>query len=82
VIEEISGALQTILAIPFVVAFLAWAIQCISNPGSTQTIQKAGDLIAQAAVPWWIPILQFLTSVPVVGGIAAIIFLIFFVSKR
>lgn len=75
---EISA---TILGIPFLISVATWIVASLSNPTSGQVIEKGGELIAQAAIPWWIPVLQFLSGIPLVGAILAVIFLIILVSR-
>jgi len=73
--------LEQILAIPLLIALGLWAINALTNPGSPEVIEQGGELIAQAAVPWWISVLEFLTSIPGIGAILGVVFLFFLFSK-
>jgi hypothetical protein len=61
-------------------SFIIWAISYIASP-SPEKIADAGQLIAQAAIPWWMPVIQFLAPLGIIGGICIIVVL-FLVAKR
>ena len=72
-------SLERILAIPLLIAISLWIINSLSNPNSPKVAEKGAELIAQAAIPWWIPVLQFLVGF---SRIIALIFLFFlFINK-
>ena len=48
---------------------------------SPEKISKAGELIAQTATPWWIPVIQFFAPLGIIGAIV-IVALLFFVATR
>ena len=57
-----------------------WILSYMFNP-SPEKISKAGELIAQTATPWWIPVIQFLVPLGIIGAIV-IVALLFFVAAR
>lgn len=64
-----------LFGIPLLIGIAAWIIQSLANPSSPQVIEKVGELIAQAAIPWWVPVLQFIVGIPIVGGTLGVAFL-------
>jgi len=64
-----------IFNIIFLIGIVVWLVQSLTNPTSPEVIEKAGELIAQAAIPWWIPVLQFIVSIPILGGTLGVVFL-------
>lgn len=70
--------MRTILAIIAITPMTYWAFSYVLNP-STEKISEAGELIAQAAVPWWIPVIQFFAPLGVIGAIV-ILALLYFVA--
>lgn len=67
--------LAFILGIPLLIGIVIWILQSLANPTSPEVIERAGELMAQAAILWWIPVLQFLLSIPIFGSILAVVFL-------
>ena len=73
--------MKTILFISTIVGISAWAFSYLINP-SPEKIDQAGQLIAQAATPWWIPVIQFLASASLgIFGAILIIALLYSVAK-
>jgi len=73
--------LKIIVSIPILVGMSAWALSYLMNP-SPEKIGQAGQLIAQAATPWWVPAIQFLTSASLgILGAILIFALLYFVAK-
>jgi hypothetical protein len=68
--------LSFIFSLPLLVHIATWAFGAVLNP-SPEKIGQAGQLIAQAAIPWWISVIQFLASLGLIGVIGIIIILIF-----
>lgn len=57
------------------VSFAIWVLKVMANP-TPANFDQVGTLIAQAAIPWWIPVIEFLAKVGnVIGGIAIAVFL-------
>lgn len=57
-----------------------WTLSYMLNP-SPEKISEAGELIAQTAIPWWIPVIQFFAPLGIIGAIVIIV-LLFFVASR
>ena len=72
-----------IFGIPTAVGVVIWIVKYMTDP-SPSNLSQAGPLIAQAATPWWIPVLQFIANVfpGIVGAILIIGLLYFFVAKN
>jgi hypothetical protein len=68
--------MKKILAIIAVVPIACWVFSYMLNP-SPDKISKAGELIAQAATPWWVPVVQFFAPLGIIGAIIIIGVLIF-----
>ncbi len=68
-----------IFSIPTIVGMAIWSFGYLINP-SPEKVSQAGQLIAQAAVPWWIPVIQFLAPLGI-GGAILILVLLYFVAK-
>jgi hypothetical protein len=60
--------------------FFIWAINYVASP-SPEKITKAGELIAQAAIPWWLPVINFLAPLGIIGFILIIV-LLFYIAKN
>lgn len=63
-----------LMSLPTLVSMAIWAMDYIINPAA-EKISLACDLIAQAAVPWWIPVIQFLLPLGILGGVATLVLL-------
>jgi hypothetical protein len=68
-----------IFGIPLVISMIVWAFSTMANP-SADNIAKAGNLIAQAAIPWWIPVIIWLAPLGLIGG--PLIFLIVYLASK
>lgn len=75
--DDAIAFIEVLFGIPFIIGVGVWIIQVLFNPTSPQVIEKGGQLIAQAAIPWWVTVLQFLTSLPGIGAILAALFIIY-----
>ncbi len=65
--------------IPILVGMAAWAFSYVLNP-SPDKVDQVGQLIAQAATPWWVPVIQFLVPLGIIGAILILV-LLYFVAK-
>ncbi len=75
---KVVAAITSILTLG---GIFVWAINYLINP-TPEKVDQAGQLITQAAIPWWIPVLQFLASASLgVLGVVLIVTLLYFVSK-
>jgi len=69
-------AIGTLFSLVFVAKLLWWVVSYAANP-TPQGIERAGTLIAEAAIPWWLPALVTLASIGgIVGAVLVIVFLL------
>jgi len=73
--------MRTILAILAVSPMAWWAFSYMLNP-SPEKISKAGELIAQAAIPLWVPVIQFFAPLGMIGAIVILVLLFFVATKQ
>ncbi|MFO7996672.1 MAG: hypothetical protein R6U93_05985 [Dehalococcoidia bacterium] len=66
-------------SIPVIAGTVVWVCSYTLNP-SPDKIDQAGTLMAQAAIPWWVSVTQFLADLGTLGAVG-IILLLFFVAK-
>jgi len=58
-----------------------WTVSYMTNPPS-QGIQRAGELIAEASVPWWLPVLVALASIGgILGAGLVVVFLLRLIAE-
>jgi hypothetical protein len=57
-----------------IIGFACWALSYVANP-SPEKIDQSGQIIAQAAIPWWIPVIQWLLPFGILGIIGIIVLL-------
>jgi hypothetical protein len=69
-----------ILSIPLLAQIAVWGCSTSLNP-SPENIAQAGELMAQAVVPWWLPIINFLASWGTFGAILVVILLFLLVKS-
>jgi hypothetical protein len=63
-----------------IISFTFLVVNAVINP-TPENISQVGTLIAQASIPWWITVMEFLSKVGgTIGGIAIVVFL-FLLSK-
>jgi hypothetical protein len=80
-VEDFLKIIAFLASIPFLVHTAAWAFSYSLNP-SPEKIEQAGELIAQAAIPWWVSVIQFLASAPFgILGTILILVLLYLVAK-
>jgi len=72
--------LAAIFSIPLISRTIVWVVSYTVNP-SLDKIDQAGQLIAQAATPWWVSVTQFLKPLGALGAIGIIV-LLFFVARN
>lgn len=75
----IIRAIPTLLAIPLILSMVILVISTAINP-TPDKIEKAGEILAEAATPWWIPVFEVLATI--LGGLVAVGFLYFIFSKK
>ena len=67
-----------IASIPLLLWAIIWVIQSALNP-SPEKIDQGGELIAKAATPWWIPLLEHAPAI-VSGILIAVLVLVVVVA--
>lgn len=67
--------IAALLSLPFLIMTMLWIFGCSVNPTS-EKIGQGGELIAQAAIPWWLQVIEFLAALGAVGALLAVLFLI------
>jgi len=65
-----------VFTLPFLLKLLSWTFVSTTNP-SSESIEKGGELIAEAAVPWWIGVIEWLSSLQGIGAILIVGFIFF-----
>jgi len=73
--------IAAIFSIPIIVGMIVWVLSYAVNP-SPEKINQAGQLIAQAAIPWWVSVIQFLAPLGALGAIGIIVFLFLASAKK
>ena len=58
-----------------------WMFSYMLNP-SPEKISRAGEVIAQTATPWWIPVIQFFAPLGIVGAIVIVGILLFVAARQ
>jgi len=59
----IGTIISFIVGLPLLLTFLFWSASSIISP-SAESIGKGAELVAYAAVPWWIDVLGWLAPFP------------------
>lgn len=72
-LDKAVGIVLTILAVPFLVKYTLWAGSAAMNPGDPEVMSGAAELVADAATPWWVPFVEFLSGIP--GKVGAFLLL-------
>jgi hypothetical protein len=74
---KVVGAFFSIITLG---GFMIWVLTYMANP-SPENLAEVGPIIAQAAIPWWISVIEFLTKFGTVGAIGILV-LLFFIAKN
>jgi len=78
---RILYTIGTLLSLVFVAKFLWWAVSYTANP-TPQGIERASVLIAEAVVPWWLPVLEALAAIGgIIGAILVMVFLLRLIAE-
>ena len=72
--------IAAIFSIPVIVGMIVWVLSYAVNP-SPDKIEQTGQLIVQAAIPWWVSVIQFLAALGTLGAIGIIV-LLYFVARN
>lgn len=73
--------IAAIFSIPIIAGTIVWVLSYAVSP-SLDKIDQAGQLITQAAIPWWVSVIQFLASLGALGAIGIIVFLLLASAKK
>jgi hypothetical protein len=73
---RILYAIGRLFWLAFVTELLWWVVSYTVNP-TPQGIERAGTLIAEAAVPWWLPVLEVLAVIGGGGIVSAVLVMVF-----
>ncbi|MDK2907637.1 MAG: hypothetical protein PWQ87_95 [Candidatus Woesearchaeota archaeon] len=78
--EEIAIlAVFIIFVLPLLIKMAFWSFTMNSN-SPEKNIEKATELITDAAIPWWLGIFEWLAGLPRIIGAGLIIVLIYFLK--
>jgi hypothetical protein len=64
--QKIGAIITVIVGLPLLMKFLFWSIGYSISP-STEGIGKGAELIADAAIPWWLGVIEWLAALPLAG---------------
>jgi hypothetical protein len=79
-VSKIIKIILAVLGAISAISIIFWVVNVMTNP-TPENISQGGQLIADAITPWWIPVIQFLATFGVIGGIA-IVALLYYLSKH
>jgi hypothetical protein len=77
---KIGVIISFIVGLPLLLMFLFWSVGYIISP-SAESIGKGAELIANAAVPWWLDVLGWLATLPL-AGLLVLGFILFLIWIR
>jgi len=78
--KQIGAIIGLIVAIPLLLSLLSWTIQNANDPGNSENLQEGTEIIADAAIPWWLGIFEWLAGLPGIIGALLIIGFVFFLK--
>lgn len=64
--KEIGAIISVIVGLPLLTKFLFWSVGYTISP-SAESIGKGAELIADAAIPWWLGVIEWLVALPLAG---------------
>ena len=64
--ERVGAIISLIVGLPLLMRFLFWSVGYAISP-SAESIGKGAELIADAAIPWWLGVIGWLAALPVAG---------------
>ena len=76
----IYAVISLAVGLPLVFGVLFFSLNAATT--HTANLTAASNLIVDAAIPWWVGILQSLAAIPVVGGPLALAFILFLKWSR
>ena len=69
-----------IFGLPTLVGFLIWSVKATNDPADISNINQGVELIAEAAVPWWLGMFEWLAKIGgTIGALLIIAFVGFFI---
>jgi len=72
---RIMYTIGALFGLVFVAKLFFWAVSYSANP-TPQGIERAGALIAEAVVPWWLPVVEALACIGgIVGAVLVLVFM-------
>ena len=77
---KIIGYIGGFFSLVTIVSLTIWMLTTRASP-TPENISKGGELIANAAIPWWVTVIQFLAPLGTIGAILILVVL-FYVSRR
>lgn len=64
--KEIGVMIGVVVGLPLLIRSLSWSVGYAISP-SPENIEKGVELIADAAVPWWLGVMESLAALPLAG---------------
>ena len=68
-----------IFILPGLIEFSIWAIKSVTNP-TPENIEEGAEKLAESVIPWWIRVIEWLTSLPAIIAAISIIVVIWFLK--
>ncbi len=78
--KQVGAIIALIVAIPLLFSLLSWTIKNANGPGNPDNLQEGTEIIADAAIPWWLGLFEWLAGLPGIIGAGLIIGFIFFLK--
>ncbi len=78
--KQVGAIISLIVAIPLIIGLLSFTIKNSQDPGNPENLEDGVELIADASIPWWLGIFEWLAGLPGIIGAILIIGLIFFLK--
>ena len=79
--RKIIGIIGGIFSLITIVSFMIWMLKTMVNP-TPENVSQGGELIAQAAIPWWITAIQYLAPLGLIGAILILVILVYVSRKQ
>ncbi|MDD5474800.1 MAG: hypothetical protein PHU34_11750 [Candidatus Methanoperedens sp.] len=67
-----------LFTLPFLIRFGIWIIASTTTP-SPEHIGKGAEFIAESAIPWWVQVIEWLTSLGDIGAYLIVGFIFFLI---
>jgi hypothetical protein len=69
-----------IFVVPVLGGLLLWTTKVTNDPGNPDNLEEGAEIIAEAAVPWWLGIFEWFAGLPGIIGAVLIIGLVIFLK--